>query len=235
LVAVYRGLPYNVISESTAEDVAARGIPRESISLTHCGVNRSVYAYDPSGPRYDQPTILYLGRVKKYKSIQHLIRAFALVKRQVPPARLMVVGTGDYLDDLKALARSLNLTADVEFPGFVSTADKVERMRRAHVAVLPSLKEGWGLTNIEANAVGTPVIAADVPGLRDSVQDGRTGFLYAHGNIEQLAKKIVRILTDEDLRQELRKGALEWAERFNWDRAAREFEKLLLDIVGDRK
>ncbi len=232
LVLVYRGMPFNVISESTADDIADRGIPREDISVIHCGINRQVYAHDPGVLKYEQPTVLYLGRIKKYKSIQHLVRAFALVKKEAPNARLMVVGNGDYLGKLKYLTSSLGLTADVEFPGFVSLENKVERMRRAHVAVLPSLKEGWGLTNIEANAVGTPVIAADVPGLKDSVQDGQTGFLYPYGDISELARKIVTVLSDRNLRARLEQGGLQWADRFNWDRAAKKFEALLETIVG---
>jgi len=104
-------------------------------------------------------------------------------------------------------------------------------MRRSHVAVLPSLKEGWGLTNIESNSVGTTVIAANVPGLRDSVKDDETGFLFEYGNIDQLATQLTMILTDDDLRHRLERGGLAWAETFNWDRAAREFEKLALEVA----
>ena len=233
LVAVYKGRPFNVISESTAEDLIARGIPRDDISVIHCGIDRTLYAYDPNISKYDRPTILYLGRIKKYKSIQHLIQAFAKVKQKVPNAYLMIVGAGDYLEQLKTLSRSLGLQDDVEFPGFVSSADKVERMRRAYVSVLPSLKEGWGLTNIESNSVGTTVVAANVPGLRDSVRDGETGFLYEHGNIDELADKLINILTDEQLRHKLEQGALKWAEQFNWDNAAKQFERLIIDLVGN--
>ncbi|MFH1687038.1 MAG: glycosyltransferase family 4 protein [bacterium] len=231
LVPLYRGCHYNVISESTADDIAARGVPRQDISVIHCGIDRDLYAHDPSVPKYPEPTILYLGRIKKYKSIQHLIKAFAIIKRQIPKARLMIVGSGDYLDDLKNLARGEGVSEDVEFPGYVSVDNKVDRMRRSHVCVLPSLKEGWGLTNIEANSVGTAVIAADVPGLRDSVRDGRTGFLFDYGDIDQLAGKLISVLSDDDLRRRLEQGGLEWAEAFNWDSAAKKFEALILRIA----
>jgi len=233
LVRVYRGRQYNVISESTRDDLIERGVPAEDITVVHCGIDRETYAHDPSVPKYENPTVLYLGRIKKYKSIQHLIQAFALVKQQVPNARLMVVGAGDYMDALKSLTRELDLVDSVEFPGFVSWENKVERMRRAHVAVLPSLKEGWGLTNIESNSVGTAVIASNVPGLRDSVRDNETGFLFKYGNVKELSEKIKMILTDEPLRQRLEQGGLQWAERFNWDRAAKEFERHLISLKED--
>jgi len=231
LVSVYRGKKFNVISESTADDIRQRGVPQGDISIIHCGIDREVYAHDPSVPKYEQPTILYLGRIKKYKSIQHLILALAKVKRVLPNARLMVVGAGDYTAALESLAASLGLSSDVEFTGFVSQQQKVERMRRSHVTVLPSLKEGWGLTNIESNSVGTAVIAADSPGLRDSVSDGQSGFLYPYGNIDILAEKLLAVLTNTDLRERLQRGGLEWAERFNWDQAAVRFEQLLHQVM----
>lgn len=230
LVSVYRGRPFNVISESTADDLVERGIPRGDISVVHCGIDRELYAHDPSVSKYDRPTILYLGRIKKYKCIQDLIQAFGLVKKRIPSARLMVVGTGDYRSELEELSRKLGLTDDIEFAGFVSARNKVERLRRAHVAVLPSVKEGWGLTNIESNSVGTPVIAANAPGLRDSVLDGVTGYLYEHGNIGELADKLEKILTDDNLSQRLQQGALDWAAKFSWDSAAKEFEQLILNM-----
>lgn len=232
LIPIYRGRKFNVISESTSEDIQRRGIPAGDISVIHCGIDRQLYSHDPDVSKYDRPTILYLGRIKKYKSVQHLIAAFKIVKEKLPDARLMIVGDGDYLGKLKSQARSLGLADDIEFPGYVPSAEKVERMRKSHVATLPSLKEGWGLTNIEANSVGTAVVAANSPGLRDSVRDGQTGFLYEYGNIEQFAEKLLMILTDDALRHRLEQGGLEWAEKFNWDRAARKFEKLLFEITG---
>jgi glycosyltransferase involved in cell wall biosynthesis len=231
LVPIYKGVPFNVISESTASDIEKRGIPKKDISIIHCGINRKLYSYDHCISKYDYPSILYLGRIKKYKSIQHLLRAFKIVKENISNARITVVGDGDYLDKLKELSLSLKL-ADVEFTGYVSTQEKIKRLRKSHVAVLPSLKEGWGLTNIEANSVGTVVVAANSPGLRDSVRDDITGYLYEYGNIEQLADKLIKILSDDQNRSRLEQGGIEWAEKFNWDKSAKSFEELLFRIVG---
>ncbi len=227
---VYGRSKFNVISESTADDLVNRGIPRNNIAVTYCGIDREVYKYDSSVSKYEQPTILYLGRIKKYKSIQHLILAFKKVKDKISDARLMIVGAGDYIEALKKLADSLKLHDSVEFAGFVSQTEKVERMRRSHLAVLPSIREGWGLTNIECNSVGTTVVAADSPGLRDSVKNGETGLLYPYGDIEAMVESIMKILSNTGYRQKLEKSALEWAEEFNWDSAAKEFEKQLIEL-----
>nr|MBN2277707.1 glycosyltransferase family 4 protein [candidate division Zixibacteria bacterium] len=232
MVRLYRGRKFNVISKSTAQDIAQRGIPENDISVIHCGIDGELYNFDPLVKKYSRPTILYLGRIKKYKGIQHLIQAFEKVLKVIPEATLKIVGTGDYLTSLKELAGALKIRDRVEFPGFVSSADKVEYMRRSHVAVYPSSKEGWGLTNIEANACGTCVIAADSPGLRDSVVPDQTGYLYRYGNIEELSGKLIMILTDETNRSRLEKGGLEWVKRFNWDQAAREFLQILENVAG---
>ncbi|MBN2226581.1 MAG: glycosyltransferase family 4 protein [candidate division Zixibacteria bacterium] len=234
MVSVYRGRKFNVISESTRDDIAHRGVPREDISVIHCGIDGGLYYYDEHVAKDDDPTVLYLGRIKKYKSVDHLVVAFKRVLDDIPEARLKIVGTGDYVDPLKSLARQLKIEDRVEFPGYVDQPTKVDMLRRSHVAVYPSLKEGWGLTNIEANACGTAVIAADSPGLRDSVVDGTTGFLYEYGNIEALAGKLKTILTDHDTRAKLERGGLEWVKRFNWDDAAAEFVTVLASITSKK-
>ncbi|MEN8209994.1 MAG: glycosyltransferase family 4 protein, partial [Candidatus Fermentibacteria bacterium] len=108
----------------------------------------------------------------------------------------------------------------VSFEGFVPRERKLHWLRAAWVAVFASEKEGWGLTVIEANACGTPVIASNSDGLRDSVQDGRTGILVPHGNIQELAAQMDRLAADPALRSELGNNALEWAAGFNWDATA---------------
>jgi glycosyltransferase involved in cell wall biosynthesis len=232
MVSVYRDRKFNVISESTAEDIALRGIRRDNISVIHCGIDNATYFPDRIRTKFERPTVLYLGRIKKYKSIDQLMRAFRMALEKIPDAELKIVGDGDYLPELKKLARSLGLDGRVEFPGYVSVEKKVQILRKSHVAVYPSMKEGWGLTNIEANACGTAVLAANVPGLKDSVCDGKTGFLYRYGDLEDLAGKLERVLTDGALRESLEIGGLEWAKRFNWDSAAAEFIKVVQDVAG---
>jgi len=234
MVWIYKGRKFNVISESTADDISARGVDREDISIVHCGIDNDTYNFDPIVKKYKQPTVLYLGRIKKYKSIDDLIIAFDKVLKTVPEAQLKIVGAGDYLPKLKTLAGKLKIRDKVDFPGFVSLEEKVEILRRSHVAVYPSLKEGWGLTNIEANACGTAVVAANSPGLRDSVRPNETGFLYEYGRTEDLAEKLINILTDEETRNRLEKGGMEWSKKFNWDDAADKFLGILEMVVSQR-
>lgn len=234
LTWIYRGRRFCVISESTAEDIISRGIPETDVSVIHCGIDALLYNNDRGYKKYDHPAVLYLGRIKKYKSIQHLISAFALTKQKLPDARLTIVGAGDYLPQLKQQARQLGLGEAVDFPGFVSCEKKVEFLCRSQVMVYPSLREGWGLTNIEANSCGTTVIAANSPGLRDSVRDEVSGLLYEFGEINTLAEKIYYILINDVQREKLERGGLEWAARFNWDAAADKFLELCMETAASK-
>ena len=232
LTRVYRRKQFCVISESTAADMVERGIPEKNVSVIHCGIDQTLYNNDKGYKKFDYPSVLYLGRIKKYKSVQHLIEAFAIVHKAMPDARLAVIGAGDFTDELKRQTAACGLNEAVEFPGFVLKEKKVEYLCRSHVMVYPSLKEGWGLTNIEANSCGTTVIAARTPGLRDSVKHDYSGLLYDYGDIEGLADNIKMLLTDEQKRTKLERGGLEWASRFNWDSAAAKFLDLCLEVAG---
>jgi glycosyltransferase involved in cell wall biosynthesis len=218
---VYGRCRFVAISGSTKRDLEKRGIDAGSILVSPCGIDLSVYRPDPA-VGHEPLSILYVGRIKKYKGVQTLLEALALLRRRGVEARLRVVGTGDYLPALERLAGELSLGGCVEFTGFVPLERKVSELRRACVAALPSEKEGWGLTVIEANACGTPVVASDSDGLRDSVRHGETGLLVPHGDPAALADALGSILSDPDLRRRLSGGGLAWAERFTWDATADE-------------
>ncbi len=228
---VYKNRPWMVISESTRDDLVARGIDPARIAVIHCGIDHELYAPNPEMERFVQPTILYLGRLKKYKSVDHLLQAAARLPEGIGDWRVVVVGEGDDRSRLEKITADLGLGRRVTFTGFVDAATKVNYLRGAKVAVCPSLKEGWGLTNVEANACGTPVIAANVPGLRDSVRDGKTGLLYPYGNIDTLAEQLTLLLSNQERWEQLSTGALEWAESFHWNEAARETEALIGRVI----
>jgi len=157
----------------------------------------------------------------KAKRPDHAIKAFKIVKKQVPNAKLWIVGDGYLRKKLEKMA-----IEGVKFFGKVSEQEKIKLLSRAWVLVNPSVREGFGLNVIEANACGTPAIAYNVPGLRDSIIYGKTGLLVENGNIEKLADTVVRFIEDEILRVTLNKNALEYSRSFNWDNTAQTFEKI---------
>jgi glycosyltransferase involved in cell wall biosynthesis len=225
---VYRRSPFVVISESTRDDLARRGIPPPSVTVVHCGLDHASYRPDPAVKKSIAPTVLYIGRVRRYKGVDWVMRTWPAVRKRVPGARLVVVGDGPYLPKLRASAERLGLTSSVEFLGFLPLAEKVRRLREAWVLVQPSPKEGWGLTVVEAGACGTAVVAADSPGLKDSVRDGETGLLVPWGDDARLADSLARVLEDGALRGRLAEAGEAWAARFQWpDCARRSLDALL--------
>ncbi len=231
--AIYKGFKFMVISESTKEDLVKRGVRKDDVFVIKCGIDQDLYQVDPQVEKYQTPTVIYLGRLKKYKSIEHLLTGFSLLLDRIPEARLVIVGDGDYKDHLMHFAKKLNLENQVEFTGYVERHEKVKRLQKSWVAVYPSLKEGWGLTNIEANACGTPVIASNVPGLKDSVIDGKTGLLFEYGNVQELSQCMIKILSDKDYRENLIRGGLSWAKNFSWDEAATTTLELIEQIIKE--
>jgi glycosyltransferase involved in cell wall biosynthesis len=216
----YRNARFVVISESTRDDLVARGIPAERVTVVHCGMNHDAYHRDPSVAKAESPTVLFVGRLRRYKGLDWLFRAFAVVRDHLPNVRLEVIGSGPDRDRLAAESKRLGLEGAVEFLGFMPQPDKTRRMQRAWVLVQPSPKEGWGLTVIEAGACGTAVVAADSPGLRDSVRRDQTGLLVPFGETQALADALARVLADRGLRERLAHAGVEWSQRFHWPTCA---------------
>lgn len=216
------------VSESTKNELIKFGIPPKNIHVIYNGVDNR---FTP-GDKSDIPVILYFGRIKKYKRLNHLIIAFKYVKEKVPEAKLVIAGKGDNYKELITLSKKLGIFDSINFVGEVLEEEKVKLLQKAWIFVTPSEKEGWGITVIEANACGTPVIAYDVPGLRDSVKHGYNGLLVEDGNIEALANTIIKVLKDNELRERLSKNAIKWAKHFSWDKSAKEFERVIKTIAG---
>ncbi len=230
---IYRNNRFMVISKSTAGEVERKGIPRGNIDVVECGIDKEIYRFDPQITKFETPTILYVGRLKKYKSVETVIKALPAIREAIPDAQFIVVGQGDYQQTLMNLAVELGVQNSVIFKGFVSEEEKVGYLRKAHLSIYPSLKEGWGLTNIEANACGTAVLASRVPGLQDSVDENNSGLLFEYGDIEQISTLATKILSDDPLRKSLEMGGLRWAANFSWEKTARMTEDILKKVIVD--
>jgi glycosyltransferase involved in cell wall biosynthesis len=228
---VYRRTPFEAISESTRDDLVARGIPRENIEVIFPGIDTKAYTPDPAR-RAPQPVFAYLGRLKRYKGVHHVIQAFAGMKQH--DAVLEIAGAGDYRFPLERLARSLDLGERVRFLGRISEPEKLALLRRAWGLVFASPKEGWGITNLEAAACATPVVASNSPGIRETVRHGETGFLVPHGDVAAMTAALDQLAAQRPLVERLGGQARRFAESFTWERAADETERHLLRLTGGR-
>jgi glycosyltransferase involved in cell wall biosynthesis len=227
----YRRAGFHAISESTRDDLVARGVSPNRIRVIHPGVDSRRFTPGPPGRRSTLPSFLYVGRLKRYKGIDLAIEALALARRRRPDLRFEIAGIGDYRPELERLVKRLDLERAITFHGFVSEERKIDLMRWAWANVFPSPKEGWGITVIEAAACGTPSLASDSPGLRDSVRHGETGFLVPHGDVAGLSVRMLELADSSNLVARLGGRARSFAESLTWERTAVATERHLQDLI----
>lgn len=178
--------------------------------------------FDPDGRRAAAgsdggPVVLFVGRLEERKGLPTLLQAFREVQRQVPGARLVVAG--DY--DRRAAALPARPAGHVEFVGRVSDAALPDVYRAADVFCAPSVDfESFGIVLLEAMAAGVPIVASDIRGYREVLEDGRQGVLVPPRNPEALAAAIVALLGDPQRRQAMGRAGRETAVRYDWQRVA---------------
>ncbi len=224
---VYRRNMIVTISESSSKMIKQLFPSKDAkIKIVYSGVAQDLVP----GKKADSPEIIYLGRLRRYKSIDVLLNAVSELADLSPILHL--VGQGDDEQRLKDLAGSLGLEK-VIFHGHVDEDKKRELLQRSWVAVNPSSMEGWGITNIEANACGTPVVGADVPGIRDSICVGKSGFLVPYGDVDALTLQLRNLIQDHDLRLALGSTAVDWAKNYSWEASASSFVEILESVCSD--
>jgi glycosyltransferase involved in cell wall biosynthesis len=229
---MYRRSAFHAISESTRDELAGRGVDPARIRVIPPGVDSAWFTPGASGSRAAVPTFLYVGRLKRYKGVDMALRALQRVRARFPEAVLQIAGEGNDRPRLARLADDLGVASAVQFLGFVSEVEKRRLLREAWAHVFPSVKEGWGISNVEASACGTPTIAADSPGLRESVIHEQTGLLVPYGDHDGLAEAMSRIASDTAYRERLGAGGREFAVGLSWDRTAGETRAHVVESAG---
>ncbi|MFD2611097.1 glycosyltransferase family 4 protein [Paenibacillus gansuensis] len=212
LPVVYRRTKMVAVSELTRGELVHNGLREDRVEIIEPGVDNSYFCPDPSVAK--EPLIFYIGRMGGVKKVDHLISAFKQLSPSYPELRLVVAGPGE-TEELKKLAGD----APVEFAGFLSEEQKRDLYRRAMVFASPSLREGFGITYVEANACGTPVVGYKIDGLA-TVADG-AGIFVDSGDVDALADAMESIVADSGLRRRMEEAALASAARFSWKVSSR--------------
>jgi len=216
----YAGIPCVTVSESTKKDLLDLGF--EEVCVVPEGLSLEPLEQAPEKPKV--PSFVFVGRLTRAKKPDIAIHAFRIVRRSIPNARLSVVGDGYLRKELERLAPD-----GVTFYGKVPDEEKLRLIREAHVILIPGTREGWGLVVLEANALGTPAVAFNIPGLRDSVLHNQTGILLEENDAETMANWCLRLVKESELRTKLGENALNWSRRFSWDITAKAFMSFLRD------
>ncbi len=211
----WRGRPAATISNSTRADLAGLGVAAKVI---HVGLSLDVAAEPPA--RTGPPLLACVGRLRATKNPADALHAFRDIRRALPDARLCVAGRGPQENVLR---ETYGRDPGVEFLGFVDDVRKRDLLGRAHLVLIPSLREGWNMVVTEAAALGAPCVAYNVPGVRDAVVDGVTGVLVPAGDRTALARAALDLLHDPARLQALGHAAWARAKEFTWDRTREDF------------
>jgi glycosyltransferase involved in cell wall biosynthesis len=225
---LYRRVPFITISQSSRDEMARIGISPKRCSVVYCGLDHDQYR--PGQAKLLQPSLICLGRLMNYKRVDMLIRLMVPVLEQCPDTVLHVAGSGPAEVRLERLVDQLGLQDHVVLHGHVSEQEKVHLLQQSWLLAIPSIREGWGLVVIEANACGTPAITFDVSGLREAVDNRRTGLLVT--SQEDFVNGVCHVLRDAVFRASLTHGALEHASTFSWDETSRQTLEILSLATG---
>lgn len=207
---LYQNIPFMTVSESTKQDLIFWGISDRYVTVIHNGITVPKLKIPE---KENKKTLIYLGAISKDKGIEDALKVFSLLRNE--NLQFWVVGKSDprYLKFLKEKCDSR-----VKFWGFVSETKKFELLARAHLLINPSIREGWGLVVIEAARMGTPTVAYNVAGLKDSVIDNKTGILCKQ-SVKDLSNSLIKIFSDEQRLKSLSQNAIAWSKNFNWQKS----------------
>jgi glycosyltransferase involved in cell wall biosynthesis len=214
----YKNIVTVALSNSTKMDLEELGFKK--IFIVPPGL--SVVPLLNVKEKEDKPTLVFMGRLTKAKRPNHALQAFSIVKREIPDAKMWIIGDGY----LRKKLESSNIK-DVTFYGYISNEKKYDLLSRAHIILVPGVREGWGLIVTEANAMGTPAIGYDVHGLRDSIRNGETGITIKEKTPAAMAQQAISLLRDSIRLSNYTKNALEFSRQFSWDNTANLYENIL--------
>ncbi|MBP9720563.1 MAG: glycosyltransferase [Bacteroides sp.] len=217
----YKNTTHVTVSSSSRKEMLKLGMGKSSdIQIINPGIYTKQFT---KSVKTAHPTFIYLGRLKAYKNIDVIIKAFAKIVKKHPDAKLFIAGTGEYDTSLLKLVNDKNIGSQVIFTQRVSEEEKNLLLGKSWAALQPSMIEGFGITVIEANATGTPVIASRVNGLMDSVVEGKTGLLCTPKSVDEFYQRMLEICENQILREELSQNAYVWSKRFSWKKSGLKF------------
>ena len=206
------------VSDSTRIDLEELGFKKLFVVLP----GLSVTPLSTVKEKEANPTVLFIGRLKKAKLPHHALQAFSIIKHEIPDAKMWVIGDGYLREKLESFK-----SKDVTFFGHISNEKKYELLSRAHIILVPAVREGWGLIVTEANAMGTPAIGYDVHGLRDSIRHDETGITIKERSPRAMAQQAILLLRDSNRLIKYSANALEFSKQFSWDKTASSFHEVL--------
>lgn len=228
---IYANAQIITFSSPTRDELLSLGVNPANIHLVQEGID--LKKYTPGAMKEDTPTLVYVGRLERYKGVQYILYALKKIRTYMPSIHLKIVGDGTFRQSLENLTSDLGLQSSVSFLGTVSEEEKIRILRSSHLLIHPSLREGWATPVIEANACGTVAIGFSVPGIKETIRDGLTGFLVAYGDVENLVKRILELLQNSELYKEMQTNAISWSRKFSKDEMMLDLRNILSTLLTE--
>lgn len=210
-------------SNSTKQDMQKYGFQAKNIQTFRVGM--ALKPLDKLSEKQNQRIVLSLGAMRPMKRTLHAVKAFESARDKDSSLRMVIAGdtSGKYAQNVLSYIASSRHTSAIEVKGRVSNDVRLELMQTASVILVTSVKEGWGLIITEANSQGTPAIAYNVDGLRDSVKDNETGLLVANNDFATMGKAIVELINNPSKYETLRQKAWQWSKEFTFENSYQDF------------
>ena len=178
------------------------------------------------------PDIFFVNKLRKLKGVDILVKSLPIVINSIQNLIVYIAGIGPQESELKSLVKKLNLESNVKFLGFISDEEKYQYYKACKLVVVPSRWDCQPFALFDAAASGKPVIASDMsnPGI---VDDGKTGLIFKSGNVKDLADKIIVLLKNEKLREEMGKAAKEKVKQYDWSKVAERYVEIYKEVIAD--
>ncbi len=224
-------------TETTARLTEKFGIKKRVIAIS-CGVDLKRFNPTNSGiairEKYkipDKPILLYVGRLDKEKRIETILESIPRIKKDID-VQLVIAGTGKNREDLEAQVAKMGIGKSVTFTGFVPDAELPNFYRIADIFVIAGIAETQSIVTMEALASGLPIVAANAMALPELVHDGENGYLFPADNDEILAEKVIKILSDKELKDAMGRKSLEIIQAHDINKTIERFEALYKDVIA---
>jgi glycosyltransferase involved in cell wall biosynthesis len=219
------------VSQSSKNDLMKFGFGEKNIDIISEGIEIEPTKDVNAIAKFEEPTILAFGAVKAMKRTDHIVRAFEIAREKLPNLRLVVAGVteGEYGEKVLKIIKESKCRESIECLGKASKEKKIEIMQKTHLLCATSVKEGWGLVVTEVNSQGTPAIAYNVDGLRDSVKNNKTGLICQQNTSENLAKNIIELLNNKEKYQNLRINAWRRSQEINFENSYEDFLRAIIN------
>ena len=232
------------VSRMVAHEFRVIGVPKEKIVIIPNGVDLEEYKQLPIGDLFrkrldikeNEKVVLTIGRLEEIKGFQYLIKALPSIIEEIGSTKLVIAGPDfNYGAKLKKLAEETNVQDNVIFYGPINGKEKFEAFSAANIVAVPSLYEGFGMLLLEAMAAGKPLVATNTGAAPEIIQNGKNGVLATLGDVEDLAGKVIKLLSDDQLMYLISQESRKTVEAFNWEKISEHIHKLYIDCLSSAK